>query len=377
MTGARLEPTDGSGKAARPAVGRPAPAPQTPRPVRLAMVGLGWAGTRQTEAAQELGGDIEVIALVDNDASFLAERAAGLGIERTYDTLEAALADSDVEAVSICTPHPLHLPQVLEAIDAGRHVLVEKPMAMSVADSVTMVRAAEAAGVTLFVAESECYMPYAVTMHDIVASGEPLGEVTFGGLVSGYRETDPRYPGRRGWLTVPEMGGTGTWFLQGVHAIAAIRYVFGEIAQVHVREHRTRSFQRPELEATMSAFLELESGLGVWFTQTTETNIPPRLRGFQIYGERGVAIGGREGGYDLYLTESDQDAPGQHQPYPEGLSEYALELEAFAANVRGLRDGPTTGRSELWTMAVLEAGVESGQTRRPIDLRDRFPEIVA
>lgn len=344
-------------------------------PVRIAVVGLGWAGSRQVEAARELGGGVEIVALVDNDPDFLAERAATLGLTRTYSTLEDALADDQVEAVSICTPHQLHLGQALAAIGARRHVLVEKPMAMSVADSLAMVRAAEAAGVTLYVAESECYMPYVTTMREIVTSGEPLGEITFAGLVSGYRQADPRYPGRRGWLTVPELGGTGSWYLQGVHAIAAIRYVLGEIAEVHVREHRTNSFERPDLEATMTAFLQLESGLGAWFTQTTETNVPPRLRGFQLYGERGVAVGGRDGGYDLYLTQDDQDAPGQHHPYPEGLSEYALELDAFADTVRGRREGPTSGRTELWTMAVLEAGVESSRSGRIVNLRDRFPEI--
>jgi predicted dehydrogenase len=218
-------------------------------------------------------------------------------------------------------------------------------------------------------------MPFATTMRDIVLSGEPIGEITFAGLISGYRQTDPRYPGRRGWLTEPEQGGTGSWYLQGVHAIAAFRHVLGEIVEVLVQEHRTSSFERPDLEATMSAFLRLESGLGAWFTQTTETNIPPRLRGFQLYGERGVVVGGRSGGYDVYLTEDDQDAPGQHHPYADGLSEYALELKAFVDTIRGQGDGPTTGRAELRTMAVLEAGVESSRTRRLVNLRERFPEI--
>jgi len=349
------------------------------RPVRIAMVGMGWAGTRQTEAAAELDGEVEVVALVDNDPDFLAERSRALGVERTYGTLEEALRDEEVEAVSLCTPHRLHAPQAHLAIASGRHVLVEKPMAMTVAESHGMVQAAEAAGVTLYVAESECYMPYALTLREIVQSGEPIGQVTFGGLISGYRQTDPRYPGRREWLTLPELGGTGTWFLQGVHAIAALRYVLGEVVSVHVREHRTGTFGRTDLEATMSAFLELENGLGVWFTQTTETNIPMRLRGFQLYGERGVVVSGRlDTGYDLYLTEDDQDAAPVHVPFPEGgLSEYALELRAFAETVRGVALGPTSGRAELGTMAVLEAGVESARTGTPVVLRERFPELAA
>jgi predicted dehydrogenase len=355
------------------------PAAAAGGPVRIAMVGMGWAGTRQTEAALEVPDDVEVVALVDNDPAFLAERAQGLGVGRTYGSLEEALRDDDVEAVSICTPHRLHAPQTHLAIEAGRHVLVEKPMAMTVAEASGMVRAAETARLVLYVAESECYMPYARTMRAIVESREPIGQITFGGLVSGYRQTDPRYPGRREWLTLPELGGTGTWYLQGVHAIAALRYVLGEVSAVHVRQHRTDSFERPDLEATMSAFLELENGLGVWFTQTTETNIPRRLRGFQLYGERGVVVSGRlDTGYDLYLTKDDQDAEPEHVPFPDGgPSEYALELQAFAHTIRGRAEGPTTGRVELGTMAVLEAGVESSRDGRTIVLRERFPELTS
>jgi predicted dehydrogenase len=338
---------------------------------------MGWAGSRQVEAARELGRGVEIVAIVDPDQEFLAERSMTLGVSRTYTTLEEALLDPSVEAVSICTPHGLHADQAIVACDAGRHVLVEKPMAMTVSDAHRMVQAAEQANVVMYVAESECYMPFALTMRAIVESREPIGEVTFGGLLSGYREIDPRYPGRREWLTLPELGGTGTWYLQGIHAIAALRFVLGEVASVNVREHRTGTFTRPDLEATMSAFLEMESGISAWFTQTTETNIPTRLRGFQLYGERGVVVGGRHGGYDLYLTEDDQDAALVHQPYPgeDGLSEYALELDAFADTVRGRAVGPTTGRAELWSMAVLEAGLESARARRPIILRDHFPEL--
>jgi UDP-N-acetyl-2-amino-2-deoxyglucuronate dehydrogenase len=345
-------------------------------PVRIAVVGMGWAGSRQTEAAAELGRDVEVVALVDNDPAFLAERAVALGVSRTYSTLEAALEDPDVEAVSICTPHALHPDQAIAAARAGRHILVEKPMAMTVPDATRMIEAADTAGVVLYVAESECYMPFAVQMREIVQSGEPIGEITFASLISGYRATDPRYPGRREWLTLPELGGTGTWYLQGIHAVAALRFVLGEVASVHVHEHRTTTFQRPDLEATMTAFLVLESGLTAYFVQTTETNIPERLRGFHLYGEGGVVIGGRHGGYDQYLTTNDQDAAGTHHAYPDlGFSEYALELEAFARTVRGDEVGPTDGRAERRSLAILEAGIESARIGRPVDLLARFPEL--
>ncbi len=343
------------------------------------MVGMGWAGTRQVEAAVELGRDVEIVAIVDSDPEYLADRSAVLGIPQTYPTLANALEDPRVEAISICTPHGLHMDQAIAAARAGRHVLVEKPMAMTVVDATRMIRAAEESDVVLFVAESECYMPFAVRMREIVRSGDPIGQITFATMFSGYRQPDPRYPGRRGWLTEPGAGGTGTWFLQGIHAVAALRYVLGEVASVHVHEHRTSSFRRPDLEATMAVFIVLESGLAVHFVHTTETNIPQRMNGLQLYGEGGAVIGGRYGGYDLYLTPGDPQAPqapSTHHEYPDpGLSEYALELAAFARAVRGIEPGSTDGRSERRSLAIIEAGLESARTGRPVDLVERFPEL--
>ena len=348
-------------------------------PVRLAVIGMGWAGTRQVEAAAEIPRDVEIVAIVDNDAEYLAERSADLGVAQTYPTLAEALEDPRVEAVSICTPHALHMDQAIAAAQAGRHVLVEKPMAMSVADATRMIEVADQCGVVLFVAESESYMPYAIRLRQIVRSGDPIGEITFATMLSGYRQPDPRYPGRRGWLTDPGAGGTGTWFLQGIHAVAALRYVLGEVASVQVQEHRTSSFRRPDLEATMAAFIVLKSGLAVHFVHTTETNIPQRLHGLQLYGEGGAVIGGRYGGYDLYLTPGDPltpQAPATHHDYPDpGLSEYALELAAFARAVRRSEPGPTDGRSERRSVAIIEAGIESARTGRPVDLDEQFPDL--
>jgi predicted dehydrogenase len=351
------------------------------RPLRLAIVGAGWAGSRQADAATELGRDIEIVALVDSDREFLAERAAALRIRRTYDSLDQVLGVDEIDAVSICTPHSLHAEMAIASAGAGKHVLVEKPMAMTVIEAQRMADAADAAGVVLFVAESEVYRPYVRHLRNLVEQ-RTIGELTFAALVSGYRAPSPAYPGRRAWLTRPEEGGTGSWFLQGVHALSALRHVLGEVATVFVREHRTASWERPDLEATMSALLVLESGLDVWFVQTTETQVPRAIRGFQLYGERGVIIGGSDG-YEHYRTgdAADGDSPvGQveRHTYPDpGLSAYALELESFARAVRGEPGGPTSGRSEIRTIAILEAGLESAKTGGPVDLRARFPDAFA
>jgi predicted dehydrogenase len=343
--------------------------------LRLAVVGAGWAGVRQAQAARELDGAVEIVCLVDPDSGHVRERAAELGVTRTYPTLDDVLGDPSIDAVSICTPHSMHAPMAIAAAHAGKHVLVEKPMATTVAEATDMIGAARAAGVQLYVAENQVYDPLPRRLAEIVRSGEHIGELTFAALVSGYRAADPRYPGRREWLTRPELGGTGTWMLQGIHAVAQLRYVLGEVATVYIRDHRASSFARPDLEATMSGVLELESGVVVWLVQTTETDLPPRLRGFQLHGDRGSIVAHEEG-YEVYRRDlRDDGRPILHAYPPQALSSYALELRAFADQVRGRADGPTTGESERRSLAVIQAGIESARSGTPVSLRVRFPEL--
>ena len=334
------------------------------------------------EAIRELEGAsdasvaaLAVVALADTDPGHLAAIASELGVRRASVELEDLLRDDDIDAVSICTPHSLHEPQALAAIAAGKHVLVEKPMATDVDAATRMIDAAEAAGVTLYMAEHHPYEARFGELRRIVRSGDHFGELVFGACVAGYRAPNPSYPGRRAWLTDPARGGTGTWMLQGVHTVAALRFVLGEVRSVYMLEHRAGSFERSDLEATMSGVVELEDGVVVWLVQTTETDLRPRLTGFRLYGDQGVVIG-RDDGYDVYAVDARKGDQPTTLPYPEHpLSAYALELEAFADTVAGRATGPTTGRSERRTLAVIEAGFESARTRQPVDLRVRYPDI--
>ena len=125
--------------------------------LRIAILGVGWAGTRHVEAIRELGGRLTPACLVDSDTSFLRRQSAELGVDKTYPDYREALADPAVDAVSICLPHTLHANVAVAAAQAGKHILCEKPMAMSVEEATRMIEAADANGVKLYVAENQSY----------------------------------------------------------------------------------------------------------------------------------------------------------------------------------------------------------------------------
>ncbi len=83
--------------------------------LRIAILGVSWAGTRHVEAIRELGRNVTVRCLVDSNADHLRTKAEELGVQRTYKDVDDALADPEVDAVSICLPHSLHCEVALAA----------------------------------------------------------------------------------------------------------------------------------------------------------------------------------------------------------------------------------------------------------------------
>jgi predicted dehydrogenase len=343
--------------------------------LRVAVIGIGWAGTRHVQAIGELGRKVTVDCLVDNDASHLALKAEGLGVNKTYTEYRDALADPDVDAVSICAPHNLHCPMALEAAEAGKHILCEKPMALTVDNASRMITAAEKHGVKLYVAENLPYEPMSRFLREIAQSGQYVGELTFVSLARGFWGQSYGYPGRRAWLALPELGGTGTWMLHGIHTVAQLRYIFGEVEMVYVREHRASSYVRNDLEGTMSGLLTMQSGIHVSVVQTSETRLPGNLGGYVLYGDRGSLRASRDG-CEVFDNAAGNDQEPLLLKYPEGaLSSYAQEIEAFADYVAGDSEGPTTGYSERRSLAIVQAGYESARTGKPVRLEERFGKL--
>ena len=343
--------------------------------IGIAIVGVGWAGSRHAEAIAELRGVDERVFLdcfVDSDSDHLAKTAAQFGVEKTYTELAGALNDPAVGVIDIATPHTLHCEMAILAAGAGKHVIVEKPMAMDVAEATRMMEAAEANDVKLFVAENHSYEPYIDFLRGVVSTGDLIGMITTASVSSGFRSSSRYgYPGRRAWLAEPELGGTGTWMLHGIHTLAGVRRVFGEVSRVYVQEHKNESFDRDDMEGTMSGLLTMESGLNVSVVQSPETKFRGNTGGFLLHGERG-SIRATAEGYELFADGEDSSV----RPYPAvGLSSYALEFAAFADYVAGDDSVATTGYLERRTLSVIQAGAESAVSGQAVEIRERFGDL--
>src|SRR5438132_14259583 len=145
-----------------------------------AVVGTGFIGVVHVEALRRLG--VRVHGVVGSSHARAAERAAALGLPPAYESFEAMLADPRVDVVHITTPNHLHYPQAAAALAAGKHVVCEKPLTMTSAESAELVRLAQASGLVNAVNFNVRFYPINRHLHQLLRDGG-LGDVR---LVSGH-----------------------------------------------------------------------------------------------------------------------------------------------------------------------------------------------
>jgi predicted dehydrogenase len=170
--------------------------------IGAAIIGTGFIGTVHLDALRRLG--VEVRGVLGSDAARGETRAAALRVPRAYASLDELLADPGVAVVHVTSPNQLHFPQVMRLLDAGRHMVCEKPLAMTSTQSAEMVERAQASGLVAAVCYNTRFYPLSQHAHRMVADGA-LGDVR---LVTGHylqdwlsRETDWN------WRLEPEAGG--------------------------------------------------------------------------------------------------------------------------------------------------------------------------
>src|SRR5687767_3122724 len=196
--------------------------------VRTAIVGCGKVGHIHAAALTTLK-ESELVAVCDSDMERAREFGARYGVAAFADTAEM-VARSRVEAVVVCTPHPLHAPPTLAAAAAGAHVLVEKPLAASLEDCDAMIAACRSAGVRLGVVSQRRFFEPVMRMKRAVEEGK-IGRPVLGEVVmlswrdESYYRSDPW---RGKWSTE----GGGVLINQSPHHIDILQWLMGPVEEV-------------------------------------------------------------------------------------------------------------------------------------------------
>ncbi len=178
------------------------------RPMRVGIIGCGNIARVHATAYQRLP-MAELAAVADTApgrASAFAEQYGG-GI--SYESVDRMLAEADLDAISICTPHPTHVELIEQAAAAGMHVITEKPMAMSLEAADQAIMAARRGGIKLGVVYQRRYWPAAQRLRHAIDAGK-LGRLVLGHCIVRWSRT-PEYYGRTPWVASGRLKVVACW----------------------------------------------------------------------------------------------------------------------------------------------------------------------
>lgn len=253
--------------------------------MRTAIVGCGKVAHLHAAALARLP-ESEFVAVCDADLARARAFGERYGAGAFTDCSEMIRAAA-VEAIAVCTPHPLHAAPAIAAINAGVHVLVEKPLASTVADCDAMIAAARRSGVTLGVVSQRRFFEPVVRMKRAIDEGK-LGTPVLG-VVTMYSWRDEAYYRSDPWRGRWDTEGGGVLINQSPHHIDILLWLMGPVAEV---AGRWANLNHPyiEVEDTAAAVLRFRSG-GLGSIVVSLSQRPGIYTKIHVHGSNGVSVG--------------------------------------------------------------------------------------
>jgi predicted dehydrogenase len=317
--------------------------------LRWGVLGVARIATTKVIPAMQRGVRSTVAAIASRDAARAAQAALALGIPKHYGSYDALLADPDIDIIYNPLPNHLHVPWSIRAMEAGKHVLCEKPLALSTTEIRNLIdvrnRTGRKAGEAFMVAVH----PQWLRARAAIRAGD-IGDLR---SVVGWFSYSNRNP--QNVRNVPEYGGGGLMDI-GCYPIFIARYLFG---QEPIRACGTLELD-PEFhtDRLASAILEFPTGQSI-FTCSTQLIGAQRIVAFGTHGQIEVEI----------PFNAPADAPTRIWINTEEVTlpicdQYTLQGDLFSEAAEGRIPVPVPIDDSLHTMAALEAIVLSSRSRR-------------
>jgi len=350
------------------------------RKVKIGIIGLGGICTKHINELLKCE-HAEITAICDIDESAIARRKEQLGLpsEKCFRNYRDLIADSDVEAVEICTPNYLHAEMAIAAMQAGKHVNIEKPIAMSYKEALTIMDAAKESGVVHMTCFSYRFKPAVRYAKHIVDKGN-LGRIL--GINVSYIKNSALWEGRRlEWRFVKELAGSGVAGDLGVHLIDLAQMLAGNITSLTatistaVTERQrigSEEWAPVETDDQCSFIASFACGAEGTFHITRCAMGHVNTIRYEVYGEKGAISFDLDHPEILDVCIGDGDAKKRRFETVVVPQEYYLDQErAFVDAVLGKRDvyfpdAASGAQSQL----VLDAILQSAEEKRWIDVKE-------
>ncbi|MGE5647375.1 MAG: Gfo/Idh/MocA family protein [Acidobacteriota bacterium] len=341
--------------------------------VRVGIIGSGFQADIHAASFRIAPEEAEVVAVASPSPGRAAALAARYGIPRVFTDYREMLREKDIEMVTIAAPNQLHARMTADAASAGKHVVCEKPLAMTIEEADEMLDATRRAGVLLLYAEELFFTPKYVKAKEMADQGA-FGKVYL------VKQSEKHFGPHGDWFWDVDRSGGGVFMDMGCHGIAfcywflnrpRIRNVYCQMA-TYVHGDKTRG------EDHATCILEFEGGASglVENSWARRGGMDDRI---EVYGSGGVTYGNLHMGNALptyseegygYAVEKAPSTKGWSYPVFDELWNYGTpqEMTHFARCVRGREQPVATGEDGRVVMEALYAGYASAGEGRRIDL---------
>lgn len=324
----------------------------------VGIIGAGRIGARRAEVLSRAAG-ARLVAVADVDAGRAEVLARAFG-SRAYVEPEAVFSARDVDAVIVATPHQWLAPVATAALDAGKHVLCEKPLARTPVEAAAVVAAAKRSKRALKTGFNHRYHPAIAEAHRLAREGR-IGRL----LVLRCRYGHGGRTGYEHEWRADRVSGGGELLDQGVHALDLFRWFAGEFTEVSAM--LSSSYWPIEVED--NAFCLLRSADGVTANLHASWTQWKNLFSFEVFGDRGYleieGLGGSYGPERLVIGERRPNGiPAEQQIEFSGEdTSWAAEWAEFTAAIREERAPEASGWDGWQALRLAEAAYESARTR--------------
>ena len=344
--------------------------------IRWGVIGAGGIADRRTIPGMMLCENAELVAVREINMELAEKLRAKWGCKRAYDNEAALLADPEIDAVYIASPVVLHAKQAMAAADAGKHILIEKPLAMTSEEGQKVVEYCQAKGVKIAAGLMMRFGSYIQAMKQANAEGK------IGKPVSGFAQFTCWYPDIPGaWRQTKAASGGGAMMDMGVHCIDLMQYVLGSNVKEVAAFHDTLSFSY-EVEVSSTVMMRMENG-GQCVVQSN-FNIPDEAASWrvEIFGDKGRLLGngvigqvdggtldamflGDLGGYD---AQQDKKEAAREAIEVEFGNTYQREIESFSDSLLNGTPLEVPASQAVQVQRIMEAAYRSNDEAKIVKL---------
>jgi myo-inositol 2-dehydrogenase / D-chiro-inositol 1-dehydrogenase len=342
-------------------------------PIKIAILGAGFISEIHCESYHRFVPNAEVIAVYTRNAEKAQSFAQKNSIPQWYDNLDAIIQSSGADVIDICLPNFLHAEATLKAAAAGKHIIIEKPLAVTLEEADAMISACKKAGVKLMYAEELCFAPKYERVRQMV-NEDAIGDIYM--LKQSEKHSGPHSD----WFYDVNLSGGGVLMDMGCHGIAWFRWMLknAKVKSVYATMSTVYHKQRTKAEDNSVVIIEFENGVTgvVENSWAKHGGMDDRS---EVYGTGGVvyadlfmgnaAIAYSKNGYGYAMEKADTTVGWTFTIFEEAFNQgYPQELKHFIDCVQNNKEPLVTGDDGRAVLEIIYAAYASAAQGKKISL---------